>query len=273
MSEQQTISHLNVGDFTNPQKDTLRKILRNLYSDLTINPVVNSVNGETGIVDLDADDVDDSGTTNKFVTQAEKDAIAALGDLANENGPLVIGQGGTGANISTQAGYDSVIIMYAGNSYMEQLEIGGNLGVIGGLLDTVQYPSFTDVTTTTVNGYTAPLSGTYTPTLTNVANVASFGTVSDATYFRVGNFVTVFGRVSIDPTSASVNTEFGVSLPIASDLTLFTDLGGTAACLESVSLCAGIRADTTNNRANVKYVNTTDTANREWAYHFSYRIK
>jgi len=36
---------------------------------------VDSVNGQTGIVVLDADDISDSGTTNKFVTSAEKTAI------------------------------------------------------------------------------------------------------------------------------------------------------------------------------------------------------
>lgn len=37
---------------------------------------VDSVNGQTGVVVLDADDIDDSATTNKFATQAELDQIA-----------------------------------------------------------------------------------------------------------------------------------------------------------------------------------------------------
>lgn len=115
--------------------------------------------------------------------------------------------------------------------------------------------------------------GTYTPTLTDVTNVASHGSVSAATYMQVGSTVNVSGRFTIDPTSASVSTEMGMSLPVASNFTLFTDLGGTACAVDSVSLCAGIRADTTNDRAQVLYVNTTDTANREWAYHYQYRIK
>lgn len=46
---------------------------------------VQSVNGNTGAVTLDADDISDSSTTNKFVTQAEKNDIASAvqpGDLA-----------------------------------------------------------------------------------------------------------------------------------------------------------------------------------------------
>ncbi len=56
-------------------------------SDLTNLPAgaVDSVNGQTGVVVLDADDISDSVTTNKFVTAAEKSDIATAvqpGDLA-----------------------------------------------------------------------------------------------------------------------------------------------------------------------------------------------
>ena len=46
---------------------------------------VDSVNGQTGVVVLDADDIDDTSTTNKFVTSSEKADIASAvqpGDLA-----------------------------------------------------------------------------------------------------------------------------------------------------------------------------------------------
>lgn len=46
---------------------------------------VDSVNGQTGVVVLDADDIDDTSTTNKFVTAAEKSDISTAvqpGDLA-----------------------------------------------------------------------------------------------------------------------------------------------------------------------------------------------
>lgn len=45
---------------------------------------VDSVNGKTGVVVLNPDDLDDTSTTHKFTTQAEKDANAAhIADLAN----------------------------------------------------------------------------------------------------------------------------------------------------------------------------------------------
>lgn len=126
----------------------------------------------------------------------------------------------------------------------------------------------------TINGTTiAGVSGTYTPTFTNVANVASFGTVSDATYSRNGNTVTVSGRVSIDPTSASVNTQFRMSLPIASNFNLFTDVGGTFAAKDSVSISGAIVADTANDEANFQYINTAETGAKDFSYCFQYNIK
>lgn len=115
--------------------------------------------------------------------------------------------------------------------------------------------------------------GTYSPTFTNVANVASFGTVNNATYVKIGNVVSVSGRVSIDPTSASVNTRFRMSLPFASNFNLFADCGGVVVSKNSISLVGAILADVTNDEANFQYINTTDTAAREFSYFYQYLIK
>lgn len=54
------------------------------YNDLSNRPTippaapVDSVNGQTGVVDLDADDIDDSATANKFASQAELDKLAGV---------------------------------------------------------------------------------------------------------------------------------------------------------------------------------------------------
>jgi len=44
---------------------------------------VDSVNGQTGVVLLDADDISDAATTNKFTTQAEIDKLAGIEALAD----------------------------------------------------------------------------------------------------------------------------------------------------------------------------------------------
>lgn len=114
-------------------------------------------------------------------------------------------------------------------------------------------------------------SGTYTPTKTDVANIDS-STIQDANYLRVGNQCTVSGRCTIDVTLAATATEFAISLPFASALTLFTECSGDAHAIDSAGLGGGIRADITNDRAALKFISTADVGNREWYYHFTYTV-
>jgi hypothetical protein len=118
-------------------------------------------------------------------------------------------------------------------------------------------------------------SGTYSPTLTIVANIASVS-VNVAQWIRVGNCVTVAGRVDIDPTAASVATSLGISLPIASTFPggVAIHIGGVAARMSTslAPLCASIIADETNSRATLQFLNDADVANNGWSYHFTYII-
>lgn len=113
--------------------------------------------------------------------------------------------------------------------------------------------------------------GTWTPTLTNGANVAA-STAFVCQYIRAGSVVTCSGVVNIDPTSASVSTVLGISLPFASDFTAVEQCGGVAACGSVASYSAVISADTTNNRANLRFINGTDVANNTWGFTFTYLI-
>lgn len=76
--------------------------------------------------------------------------------------------------------------------------------------------------TGTTNQYIA--SGTYTPTVTNILNVSS-STTYVCQWMRVGNVVTVSGKVNITP-SASDLTGFYLSVPIASTLSANNQCGG-----------------------------------------------
>lgn len=84
--------------------------------------------------------------------------------------------------------------------------------------------------TGTTNQYVA--SGTYTPTLTNAANITSSSNASlPSQWTRVGNVVTVTGAVNITPTLSSgpgVATELRLSLPIPSTFTAASHAAGTA---------------------------------------------
>jgi hypothetical protein len=112
-------------------------------------------------------------------------------------------------------------------------------------------------------------SGTYTPTLTGVTNVAS-STAYITSYMRVGNVVTVAGRIAIDPT-ATGQTSIGMSLPIASTLGATQTLGGTFAFGADSGQVGAISGDATNNRASFDIL-TNSAANRSYYFSFTYRV-
>lgn len=111
---------------------------------------------------------------------------------------------------------------------------------------------------------------TYTPTLTNTANVAA-STAQQCTYFRVGNAVTVSGQLSIDPTTTATLTTLGISLPIASAFTTAYQAGGTAAASTVTDGAAAIFSDATNDRATLQYM-CVDVTNHVMTFSFTYQI-
>jgi len=88
--------------------------------------------------------------------------------------------------------------------------------------------------------------GTYTPTLTNVANIDA-STAYQAQWMQVGNTVTVSGKVDIDPTAAG-QFQLGISLPVASTFGAEEDCAGVAYST-TISEGGGILADAANDRA------------------------
>lgn len=114
--------------------------------------------------------------------------------------------------------------------------------------------------------------GTYTPTLTNGANVAS-STPSQCQWSRTGNVVTVSGRVDIACTAASNTlTVVGMSLPVASDLTLSGNLAGGGAIGQTTYqtfICLG---DTTNNRATLQFLSNGTTSAAAF-FSFTYLVQ
>jgi len=105
--------------------------------------------------------------------------------------------------------------------------------------------------TGTANQYI--VSGTYTPTTTNVANLDA-STSYPAQWTRVGNVVTVSGKVQIDPTAPTVATQLGLSLPIASNLANQEDCAGTAFAPGIAGQGAAILADAGNDRAQMEWI-------------------
>lgn len=112
-------------------------------------------------------------------------------------------------------------------------------------------------------------SGTYTPTLTNVTNVAA-STAYTCQYLRVGSVVTVSGKIDIDPTAAGA-VELGISLPVSSNFAALEDCGGTASANAIAGQVAAIAADAVNDRAKLIYI-AVDLTNQPMYFSFTYRI-
>ena len=112
--------------------------------------------------------------------------------------------------------------------------------------------------------------GTYTPTLTNVANVDAT-TAAVCQYIRIGSTVTVSGTLALDATAAGTFTQVGISLPIASNFASVNQCAGTGVGDGGSNGSGVIRADATNDRAELFCV-PAGTANTTWYFHFTYRI-
>ena len=126
-----------------------------------------------------------------------------------------------------------------------------------------------------VEGYTTTAtvtaSGTYTPTAVSVSNLDSTPTPTVARYIRVGNTVTVAGRVSIDPTAgAPTSTTFNLSTPITTSFTQVYNATGPATSLSSGS--GFVRAATSSS--NVLFnINASNTSAFDVYYQYSYDIE
>ncbi len=111
-------------------------------------------------------------------------------------------------------------------------------------------------------------SGTWTPTLTNVTNIAS-STASVCQYMRLGDVVQFSGTVAVDPTAVGV-VELSISLPVAFNFTDIHQVSGT--CVDtSYSQLGQLTADTAADDIRLKF-NATDATIRTWKFGGSYRM-
>jgi hypothetical protein len=118
-------------------------------------------------------------------------------------------------------------------------------------------------------------SGTYTPTLTNVANIdIPASTAYTFQYMRVGNVVTVSGKIDVTVTGTGL-TRLNVSLPISSNFSAEENCAGTAVMTASgvsINIPASIRADTTNDVAEMRYWGNLTGSAQAYLLTFTYRV-
>jgi hypothetical protein len=113
-------------------------------------------------------------------------------------------------------------------------------------------------------------SGTYTPALTNVANLSA-STPFSCQWSRVGATVTVSGRVDVDPITTATDTQLGIALPIASVFANANECAGSAWAPTLTSEGAAVLADVANHRATLQW-KAVDVTNAARYFSFTYRV-
>jgi hypothetical protein len=117
-------------------------------------------------------------------------------------------------------------------------------------------------------------SGTYTPTLTNTTNVAA-STAYACQYLRIGNTVTVSGKIDVDATTTATISSLKISLPVTSDFTAAENCAGVGSATVTGSLsnqAIPISADTTADKASLDWVVAT-AANSPIYFTFTYKVQ
>lgn len=101
-------------------------------------------------------------------------------------------------------------------------------------------------------------SGTWTPTLTGIANVDAV-TAYACPWIRIGQNVTFSIYFTVDPTVANTLTEIDVSLPVTASFASVSHLAGSATVSFGSTIFepAPIMANTTDHRATVRFIITT----------------
>lgn len=202
----------------------------------------------------------DTGTGSAAVTRTTSDlAVASLISHAAARTLARCGQ--------TLGGWNE-IFSFTGNGLLintngaAPMKLGTN-NTLALTIDTSQNATFAGTVTAS-----NLLSGTYTPTLTGVTNVAAT-TSAVCQYMRVGNVVTVSGAVQVDPTAAA-GTALRLSLPVASNLANARELAGTGT-FELNYEPVRITGDVANNEALLELL-PINTANQILSFHFTYLI-
>jgi hypothetical protein len=114
-------------------------------------------------------------------------------------------------------------------------------------------------------------SGTYTPTLTNITNIDA-STASGFQYMRVGNVVTLSGRIEIDPTATNTLTQLEFTLPISSNFAFDHQGAGTGAELTTgIQTPCSIQANITNDRLILTF-RSSGTVGGLFYVHATYQI-
>jgi hypothetical protein len=152
-------------------------------------------------------------------------------------------------------------------SKLLDLQIGGSslftVDKTGGV--TIARTTVTTPATTDGNVF----SGTYTPTLSNLVNISASSTYV-CQYMRVGNIVTVSGKITIVSSSTTTNT-FNMSLPIPSNFSAQEQCAGSFSNGNASGSSFTIFADVANDNAFFSMRPGVASSN-DYCFSFTYQV-
>jgi len=152
---------------------------------------VDSVNGQTGVVVLDADDIDDTSTTNKFVTSADLTKLSNLSGTNTGDQTSIVGITGTKAEFDTAVTDGNFLYVGDITQYTDEMA----QDAVGGILTNSTFINLT--------------YSDATPSIT--ASLNATGTPSSSTYLRGDNtWATIGGGGDVTKVGTPVNNQIGV---------------------------------------------------------------
>jgi len=113
-------------------------------------------------------------------------------------------------------------------------------------------------------------SGTYTPTIANVANTTA-QSATQAQWNRVGNVVTVSGKFTADPDVTVTPTAISLTLPVTSNCGAIEDAAGVAFAGGIAGQGGAIQCNATTDVAEVHWV-AADVTSQAWSYTYTYEV-
>jgi len=156
------------------------------------------------------------------------------------------------------------------NSLLACVGVGNDIAaLVIGEGELVGRPVGSDLSSMTPSGVRAMLDldfGTYTPVISNISNLSPV-VASVAQWLRIGNVVTVSGKLVVDAIAAAA-ASLQMSLPVASNFTAEEQCGGTAS---TGAETAAMGADSGTDLAFMDWV-AVNTAAVAMRYTFTYQI-
>jgi hypothetical protein len=115
--------------------------------------------------------------------------------------------------------------------------------------------------------------GSYTPSAGSSNANLDASTLYETYYYRVGNNVTAWGRFEADPTTTATETIVSFTLPIASNFSAISQLGGVATPSSVTGWAtAAARGNTTTDQVEFSFL-AGNTSSNIYHFQFSYRIQ